>query len=451
MERTNVLVIGGSAAGIVAAVTGKSNHPDKDFFLIRKEKQVIVPCGIPYIFGSLENSDKDLVPDEVLTKAGIDLKIGEVVSIDQKNKVCKTTDGTEIGFEKLVLALGSTPIVPKWLKGTNLENVFTIPKNKEYLDEMLAKLKDCKKVVTIGGGFIGVEISDEINKTNKDVTIVEILPHILGLVFDDEVALYAEEVVKSRGVKIKTGVGVKEILGDKKVTGILLNNGEKLEADVVILSMGYHTNTSLAEKSGLKINELGFINVDEYMRTDNPDIFAVGDCAGKRDFITRKPSGVMLASTACAEARIAGTNLSKLCAVRTFNGTIAIFSTAFGEACFGAAGLTENQAVKEGFDIVTGTFEGIDKHPGTLPGTDKQIAKLIVSRESGMLIGGEVVGGPSTGELLNIIGLAIQNRMTLNSILTAQIGTHPLLTGPPTAYPLINAAEAVAKKIRLKS
>ena len=125
--------------------------------------------------------------------------------------------------------------------------------------------------------------------------------------------------------------------------------------------------------------------------------------------------------------------------------------TAFGEACFGAAGLTENQATKEGFDIVTGTFEGIDKHPGTLPGTHKQIAKLIVSRESGMLIGGEVIGGPSTGEMVNIIGLAIQNRMALNAILTAQIGTHPLLTGPPTAYTLIKAAEAVSKKIRFKS
>ena len=101
MERTNVLVIGGSAAGIIAAVSGKSNHPNKDFLLIRKENQVLVPCGIPYIFGSLENSDKDLVPDEVLTKAGIDLKIGEVVSIDQKNKVCKTNDGTEIGKKNL--------------------------------------------------------------------------------------------------------------------------------------------------------------------------------------------------------------------------------------------------------------------------------------------------------------------------------------------------------------
>ncbi|MEA2005502.1 MAG: FAD-dependent oxidoreductase [Acidobacteriota bacterium] len=448
MERTNVLVIGGSAAGIVASVTGKSCHPDKDFLLIRKEKQVITPCGIPYIFGSLESSNKDLVPDAVLSEAGIKLKIGEVVSIDQKNNVCKIADGTDINFEKLVLATGSTPVIPEWLKGTELKNVFTIPKNKEYIDEILVKLKDCKKVVIIGGGFIGVEISDEINKTNKDVTIVEILPHILALVFDEEITVKAEEIIKSSGVKIKTGVGVKEILGDKKVSGVLLNNGEKLEADAVILSVGYRPNISLAEKSGIKINEIGFIKVDEYMRTDNPDIFAVGDCAGKRDFLSRKLSGVMLASTACAEARIAAMNLYKLSSVKAFSGTIAVFSTALGEIGFGAAGLTENQAVKEGFDIVSGTFEGIDKHPGTLLGTHKQMVKLIVARESGTILGGEVIGGPSTGELLNLIGVVIQNRMTVDSILTAQIGTHPLLTAPPTAYPLIKAAEVVAKKIK---
>ena len=445
MKKIDVLVIGGSAAGIIAATTGKSCYPDKEFLLIRKEKQVIVPCGIPYIFGSLESSNKDLVPDAVLSKAGIDLKIGEAISIDRKNKVCKTADGTEINFEKLILATGSIPAIPKWLKGTELENVFTIPKNKKYLDDVIAKLKDCKKVVTIGGGFIGVEISDEINKLNKDATIVEILPHILALVFDEEIVVNAEEILKSRGVKIKTGVGVKEILGDKKVTGVLLNNGEKLEADAVILSMGYRTNTSLAEKSGMKINEMGFINVDEYMKTDNPDIFAVGDCAGKRDFITGKTSGVMLASTACAEARVAGMNLYKLSTVKTFSGTIAIFSTAIGETGFGVAGLTENQAVKEGFDIVTGAFEGIDKHPGALSSTHKQMVKLIVARESGVILGGEAIGGPSTGEITNLIGLAIQNKMTINSILTVQIGTHPLLTAPPTAYPIIKAAEVCCK------
>jgi pyruvate/2-oxoglutarate dehydrogenase complex dihydrolipoamide dehydrogenase (E3) component len=156
----------------------------------------------------------------------------------------------------------------------------------------------------------------------------------------------------------------------------------------------------------------------------------------------------MLASTGCAEARIAGMNLYKLYAVKTFSGIIAIFSTAIGETCFGVAGLTENIAKKEGFDIVSGSFEGIDKHPGTLPNTNKQIIKLIAARDSGIILGGQVVGGPSTGELTNLIGLSIQNKMTVNSILTAQIGTHPLVTAAPTAYPLIKAAEDISKKIK---
>jgi len=445
--KTDVLVIGGSAAGIVAAVTGKSNYPDKNFLVIRKENQVVVPCGIPYVFGSLESIDKNIIPDTGLAKAGVELKVGEVVSFNQDQKVCKTDDGTEISFEKLVLATGSTPLVPKWLNGTELENVFIIPKNKTYLAEMIIKLADCKKIAIVGGGFIGVEMSDELNKKDKDITLIEILPNILGLAFDKELAVEAEQILQGRGVKIKTGAGVKKILGGKKVSGVLLNNSEEIEADAVVLSMGYSPNVSLAEKSGLKITEKGFIVVDEYMRTENPDIFAVGDCAEKRDFITRKHSGVMLASTACAEARVAGMNLYKLSTLKTLSGTIAIFSTVIGDTGFGAAGLTEDAAKKEGFDVVTGTFEGIDKHPGTLSNTHKQTIKLIVAKESGVVLGGEVMGGSSVGELTNLIGLVVQNRMTINSILTAQIGTHPLLTGPPTAYPLIKAAEVVAKNI----
>jgi NADPH-dependent 2,4-dienoyl-CoA reductase/sulfur reductase-like enzyme len=447
MEKTDVLIIGGSASGIVTATTGKSNYPNKEFMVVRKEKKVLVPCGIPYIFGSLESSEKNLVPDAVLDKAGVKLKVDEVVSLDPEKKTCKTDDGTEISFDKLVFATGSTTKIPKWLKGTDKENVFTVPKDKEYLDKMLARLKDCEKIVVVGGGFIGVEVSDELNKRGKDVTIVEILPHVLTLAFDEEIAIKAEETLKSRGVKIKSGAGVKEILGSKKATGVLLGNGEGLDADAIILSMGYSPNTVLAEKAGVKLNEKGFIRVDEYMRTDNPDVFAVGDCAEKKDFFTRKTSGIMLASTACAEARIAGMSLYKLSAVKTFGGTIAIFATALGETGFGVAGLTEDMARKEGFDIVTGTFEGIDKHPGTLPNTNKQMVKLIAARDSGMILGGGVIGGPSTGELTNIIGFAIQNKMTINSLLTAQVGTHPLVTAPPTAYPLIKAAEVVSKKL----
>lgn len=446
--KTDVLVIGGGPAGIVAAITGKHRYPEKGFLVVRKAKEAIVPCGIPYVFGTLEESSQDVVPDEVLIKAGVELVVDEMASISRERKSCTTVGGMEIEFEKLVLALGSLPKVPGWLKGSDLRGVFTVPKDKEHLDEALAYLRTCERIVIVGGGFIGIEVADELRKRGKDVTLVEILPHVLGLVFDPEIAIQVEELLKGRGIKLRTGVGVKEISGEERATGVLLESGEKLPADAVILCMGYRPNTSLAEQAGIGINELGFIRVDEYMRTEAPDIFAVGDCAEKRDFLTRRPSTVMLASTACAEARIAGMNLYQLSSVKTMAGTIGIFSTCIGEVGFGAAGLTENMAKKEGFDIAVGSASGADKHPSSMPGVHRQFVKLIVARESGVILGGEVAGGPSAGELVNLLGLVIQNRVTIHSILTAQIGTHPLLTAPPTAYPLIKAAEAVAANMK---
>lgn len=184
------------------------------------------------------------------------------------------------------------------------------------------------------------------------------------------------------------------------------------------------------------------------MRIRLKDIFTVGDCAQKPDFVTRARVSTMLASTACAEARIAGMNLFNLNVVKTFSGTIAIYSTAIGNTGFGTAGVTEARAKAEGIDSITGTFEGIDRHPGNLPDAHKQLVKLIAARQSGVIIGGEVIGGLIAGELTNVIGLAIQNRMTVNSLLTSQIGTHPCLTASPAGYPLIKAAEIIAGKMR---
>ncbi|HES58982.1 MAG TPA: pyridine nucleotide-disulfide oxidoreductase, partial [Caldithrix sp.] len=351
----------------------------------------------------------------------------------------------------LIIATGSTPKIPEWLNGKGLKNVFTVPKDKNYLDDMSQKLKKCKRIAVIGGGFIGVELSDELNKAGHEVTLIEILPHILGLAFDYDIAERVESVLKERGIKLKTGSGVKELLGDKQVDGVLLDNEETVNADAVILAMGYHPNSQLAQNAGLAISQDGYIKVDEYLRTEDPDIFAIGDCAEKRDFFTRKPSRTMLAATACAEARIAGMNLFKLSAVKTFIGTISIFSTAIGEWGFGVAGLTETTAKSEGFEYVTGTFEGMDKHPGTLPNAKKQTVKLVVGRESGIILGGELTGGLSIGELTNTLGFIIQNRMDLNSILTAQIGTHPLLTASPAAYPLLKAAGNAAMKIMFRN
>jgi len=450
MKYTDVLIIGSSAAGLATAISGKNNYPDKEFLVLRKEEKVMVPCGIPYIFGSLENSDQNVLPaGNKFDALGIKHQIAEVKNINREEKICTLHDGEQVQYEKLVLATGSTPKVPDWMDGHALDNVFTIPKNKEVLDTISKNLEGLDKVVVIGGGFIGVELSDELNKAGKAVTIVEILPHILNVAFDKEFAEKAEHLLADRGVHVRTNAGVKKLNGkDGKVSSVMLENGEELEADAVILSMGYEPNTALAERSGLRITDQGFIGVDEYMRTSDNSIIAVGDCAEKRHFVTRQQNGVMLASTACAEGRIAGMNMFKLSAIKTFSGTIAIYSTAIGDYAFGTAGLTEEEALKENFDVVTGTFEGMDKHPGKLPDTHKQTVKLIVARESGIIIGGEAVGGVSVGELTNLLGFIIQSRTSVHTLLISQIGTQPLLTGSPAAYPLMKAAELAAKKIK---
>ncbi|MCP4612679.1 MAG: FAD-dependent oxidoreductase [Planctomycetes bacterium] len=444
---TDVLIIGGGVSGVVAAITGKAFYLNKSFTLIRKESQLIDPCSIPYVFGPLANTSQIQVSDDSLKRMGIAIVTDEVVSIDQNSRVCKTGDGAEVHFDKLILALGSVPKIRDWLEGVHLENVFTIPKDYEYIDKMVTALGDCREVVVIGGGFVGFEVAYELAQTGKQVTVVEALSHILGTAFDDDAGSKAQIALEHQGIKVKCGTEVRGILGDSRAKGVLLSNGNTLPADAVIVATGYRPQTSLAEQAGIQIGDTGAVPVDQYMRTSNPDILAVGDCAETRCFITGRPNHIMLASTACAEARIASINLYRLSAVMTFTGTVPIFCTAVGDSAFGSAGPTERDAKKMKFNVVTATYEGVDKHPRNLPGTHVQSVKLIVARDSGVILGGEVIGGASTGELTNLIGFAIQNRMTVNSVLIGQVGTHSLLTAAPIVYPLIRAAQIIAQRI----
>ena len=445
MERTDVLVVGGSAAGLVAAQVGRAYYPDKDFLVVRDTSSAVIPCAIPYIFGSLGSTERDILPDALATKSGARVMIDRIEDVDRKSKVCTTASGTSIAYDKLIMATGSTPKVPGWLKGATLPGVFTVPKNKDYLDAMLGSLRKGATVAVIGAGFIGVELAEQLRAMPMNVYLVEVLPHVLGLAFDEEIAVEAEAILTNLGVQLRTGVGVEELVGDGHVRSVRLSNGDTIDVDSVVLAMGYVSETTLAAKAGLPINEQGFIVVDEYMRTADPDIVAVGDCAEKRDFITRRPSGTMLASTACAEARVAAMNLYGLCSLKNFGGTIAVYSTALDGTGFGTAGITAAAAEKAGFRIVTGSFTGMDRHPGSLEDAHKQTVRLVVVRDSGTIIGGAAVGGLSTGELTNVLGLVIQNRMSIGDLLTAQIGTQPCLTASPAAYPLIMAAEAAAQ------
>ena len=183
------------------------------------------------------------------------------------------------------------------------------------------------------------------------------------------------------------------------------------------------------------------------MRTNNHDIFAVGDCSSRRDFITKEPSKVMLASTSAAEGRAAGSSLYDIKYLKGFSGTIAIFSTMIGKTAFSSAGVTEVQARAAGLDIVVGTFSGMNRHPGTIPGAQKQSVKLVAMKHGGQIIGGQVVGGEETGEMINLIGLIIESHFDIYRVMSMQVATHPMLTAAPTSYPVVMAAIMATKQI----
>jgi len=450
MEKVDVLIIGSSAGGLATALTGKNMYPKKEFMVITKNNETLVPCGIPYIFGSLPSSDKNLMPVKAkFDMAGIAMKVDKVTSVDRDKKLCNLASGEKVGYDKLVLATGSNPIVPKWLPGSSLPGVFVVPKEKKYLDKMSDYLQKSEKVIVIGAGFIGVELSDELCKKGLQVTLLEKLETVLPLAFDDDIAKRVGTLLVDRGVKVVTGQAVKKIVEkDGKAVGVEMSDGKVLDADAVVLSVGYMPDMSLANAANLEVDNNGFVVVDEYMRTLDEDIFAVGDCAAKYDFVTRKKSGVMLASVAASEGRTVGLNLFGISSVKTFSGTISIFASALGDYGFGVAGLTEKRAKAEGIEFVVAGFEGLDRHPGSLPGAKKQYVKLIVGRKSGLIMGGAVYGGVSSGELTNVLGFIIQNRMTVFSLMTSQIGTHPLLTDSPVGYPLIKATAMAIAKIK---
>jgi NADPH-dependent 2,4-dienoyl-CoA reductase/sulfur reductase-like enzyme len=439
METYDAVVIGGSAAGIPVAATARRHYPEAKVAVVRQEEKVLVPCGIPYIYGTLGSSDKNLIPDAAVTGKGATLLRGSVTDIDRESHTLTIDDGRQVGYQKLILATGSEPIVPP-LPGRDLENVFAIKKDVAYLDALASKMDKAENVIIIGGGFIGMELADECRKRGHlHVTVVELLPHCLFLAFDEDLCVQAEQELVKAGVTVRTNARAAAILGNGKVESVELDSGEKLPAEMVIFGIGARPNADLARESGLELGPLGDVAVDRHMQTSDPDIFAVGDCAAKTSFFTGKPSPLRLASIATAEARIAGANLFEL--RRENPGAVGVFSTKIGDLAMGIAGIGEQAAQEARIGYVVGQAEAVDRHPGSMPGAHKLGVKLVFHRYSGALIGGQVSGGSSTGEFLNLIAALIQSRMNADQIATFQMGTHPALTASPIAYQLVNAAE----------
>ncbi|MEA2104497.1 MAG: FAD-dependent oxidoreductase [Candidatus Cloacimonadota bacterium] len=453
MKKYDVIIIGAGPAGIVAGTTGKKQNPEKSFLMIKKEEKGLVPCGIPYVFHDLDEISQNAMGPKPFIAAGGEVLVDTVTEVNAETKNVKTESGKEFLYDKLVFATGSAPIVPKFIKGYDLEGVELIKKNYNYIEQLKQKTDSAKNIVVIGGGFIGAEVSEQLAKfPEKNVTLVEAGKHCLYRAFSSDICIQIDEELKSSGVNVFTEKKVEEILGENgQVKGVKLANNKIIPADIVISAVGYKPNVDLAKNTGLYINSQGAIRVDNYLRSSIKDVYAAGDAAGTVGFITGRTDNIMLASTGTAEARVLGYNLFTINLLRNFAGTLSVFSTELNHKVFASAGAIERSAKEANIDFVIGKFQDIDRHPGTLSGASKITVKLAVNPKNGEIIGGEICGGKSVGEMINVISLAIQKAVTVYEFISFQVGTHPLLTNAPTKYILIKAAENAVEKINKRN
>jgi pyruvate/2-oxoglutarate dehydrogenase complex dihydrolipoamide dehydrogenase (E3) component len=445
--KRDVVIIGGGPAGVITALTARSVYPDKTVCLIKEIGDGVIPCAIPYMMDTIAEPSQNAMGNMPLDNAGVDIIVGKVESIDTGAKTVSMEDGDAHSYERLVLATGTDPVMPP-IPGIDKEGVYTVRKSMSDMTVLREKLRECRSIVIIGGGFIGAEFADELaTMDDTKVHLIEWMPNLLPGAFDEEFGHEVRLGLEKKGILIQTGTRVTSIQGDTQASAVTLDTGETIAADAVLVSIGASPAVAIADGTDLRVTEHGSFWVDDYLRTNVEGVFAVGDCAEKRDFFTRKPVPVWLASTATAEARVAGSNLFGIRVLRQIQGTIAAFSTQIAGIAYASAGMTCNSCEKEEFRYITATAQAPDRHPGVLPGAVPMKVKLIFADQSGILLGGQVSGGLSVGELINVIALAIQKRVTVRELDMLQIATHPLLGPAPTVHPLINAAHMALAKM----
>lgn len=450
MKTYDVIIIGGGPAAIVTGITIKKHFKDKTVLMIKEEADGLVPCGIPYIFHFLGNdTDKNKMGPKPFMDLGGEVIVNTAVKVDKTQKMVSLETGETYGYNKLVFATGSLPLIPYSLPGYDLENVFYIKKSYPYIKDLATKISGFKNVVIIGGGFIGAEVAEQMAASGINISLVESEPTCFSKAFSPELSEIATEALRNTKVNVLTSTLCKEITGENnKVKQVVLDNGDKIDADAVIFSIGYKANSRLAEETGLELNRYGDIHVDNYGRTTVKDVSAVGDCAQTFGFLTGRSDIIKLASTATAEARILGHNIFGIRIKKCTSGTLGVFSTEINGLAMAAGGANDKSAAEADVDILSAKFSLPDRHPGSLPGASNLTVKLYASATDGSILGGEAWGGKSVGEIINIISMAIQKSITVYELVSFQIGTHPLLTSSPVGNPIIRAAEEIIFKTK---
>ena len=438
-----VVIIGGGPAGrLIVHVLHKSAQKF-DVTLIKDEEINANRCAVPYGISDKKAVDKFCIPNTLVTDFGAKLILDYVDSIDKNKQSVTTTSGQSFAYDHLVIATGSQPFTPP-IPNIDLGNIVNV-RSKSDMEQMRGFAQKHKKCVVVGGGYIGIEVAVVMKQLGIDVTVVEMQPHVLLMTMDDDFAETIETHIIDKGIKVFNKTQVTAFEGqDGSVSGVVLDNGDVLPADFVIVSVGVKPNISLAEKTGIATSRFGIVT-NEQMETNIKNIYASGDCAEKKSFVTGKPSMGEFGTNAVFMSKVVAANI--LGNRTAFPGIINANASSAFEYTFGSAGLIAKAAEREGLDYVVGESEVMDMYP-MMDGMSMIRTKLVFDKRSRKLIGGSVLrkGHCSAGNV-DFISFAIQMGATIEDILKYQYATHPELAAKPSDNTYMFAAQDALKKL----
>lgn len=450
-----VIVIGGVAAGPKAASRINRLCADAEVTIIEKgEFLSYAGCGLPYYISGMVEDSKELmstpvgtVRDSAFFKKVKNAKVlnhTEAVAIDRTGKTVtvKNRGGDEQvhPYDKLVLATGAESSVPP-IPGVELDNIYNL-KDIHDADAIKATLAEHKAInaVIVGGGLIGVEVAEAFSEMGCRITIVEFLPHILGMM-DPEMAGLVEKHFEAKGVQVQTSTWVTAFKGNGRVEKVITDKGE-LPADIVIMAVGVRPATKLAQNAGLEIGPTRAIAVNPRMQTSDPDIYAVGDCAEKKNLITGKAAYVPLGSTANKEGRVAA---NTICGVGdSFPGILGSAICKVFDYAVSRTGLGEKEAREAGYDVVTCLAPAPDK-PHFMDGAKPLFLKVIADRKTRKLLGAQATGPGNADRRIDIAAMALTAGMTVDQLANADLVYAPPFS--PAIDNIITAANILRNKM----
>jgi NADPH-dependent 2,4-dienoyl-CoA reductase/sulfur reductase-like enzyme/peroxiredoxin family protein/rhodanese-related sulfurtransferase/TusA-related sulfurtransferase len=444
-----IFVVGGVAGGASFAARMRRLDETAQIVVIDKGNYIsFANCGLPYFIGEIINNRDNLIiqtPEKFKTRFNIDVRTrSEAISVDTAaRKVTVRTDGStsEEPYDYLVLSPGSTPVRPQipGMDSPLVHTLRTIP-DTDRIKSMVDK-GDARRAVVVGGGFIGLEMAENLRQRGLEVTLVELLNQVFAPA-DAEMAASLHQHLIINGVRLVLGHGVSRILDDGvKTASVVLDNGTQIAADLIIMAIGVKPDTAFLAGSGVDVSDRGAIIVNDRMQTNVPDVYAVGDAVEVVDFVSGKKVLVPLAGPANRQGRIAADAIAGLAS--TYKKTQGTAICKVFDLTVAVTGLNEKSAQRSGIPYVK-SYTHSTSHASYYPGAFPLSIKLLFSPGSGTILGGQVFGKDGVDKRIDVLATAIRHGLTVYDL-----GDLELAYAPPygSAKDAVNIAGFVGQNI----